>query len=118
MRLQCLHVACARAMKYPRLRILLSGIAPSKGKLHPQPLRRRGALQITAKVGQLFYLGSQYGGFHHMLVGNTAGAARAANRKGALAIPTPRDLPPHNFTLADEARGKLRGTAVLAARTA
>ena len=41
------HAVRARAMKYPRLRILLLGIALSAGKRDLQPLRRRGALQVT-----------------------------------------------------------------------
>jgi len=66
----------------------------------------------------LLDFGRQYRGLNDLLASNTGRATRAAARKPDLSIVGTGSLPAHYLALADQARGELRSTSVLAARTA
>src|SRR5580658_356801 len=83
-----------------------------------EPLARRSHFQITAEIRQSLDLGGQHGGLRHALLTGVLRASRTAPREQAFAIAAAGDLLPQYLALADQARGELRRSAVLACRAA
>src|SRR5215470_12646277 len=85
---------------------------------HAQPHRRGGGLEIPAEVRQLLDFGRQYRGFNDLLASDTGRTTPAAGCKPAFPIVRTGSLPAHYLALANQARGELRSTPMLAARAA
>src|ERR1700749_725615 len=81
-----------------------------------EPLARGGPFEVTAEIRQCLDLGGHHRGFRHVLLTGVLRASGATACEQALAIAAAGDLSPQYLALADQARGELRGAAVLARR--